>query len=181
MPALLNQVDGPIDRFTADGAYDKMAVYEAVIERGARVVVPPARKARISTKNTNSARARNETVEAMRELGRRQWKKESGYHQQARAENAFFRYKQLIGGRIKGRNSAAQATEVGVAINLLNRMLEIGADSESTDQRLASLRPEESCDNTAHSVAPVQDAHDLDTLLQRDAIEILSCLTRRER
>ncbi len=95
--------------------------------RGARVVVPPARKARISKENTSSARARNETVEAMRKLGRRRWKKESGYHGQARAENAFFRYKQLIGGRIRSRNSAAQATEVGVAINVLNRMLELGA------------------------------------------------------
>ena len=32
-----------------------------------------------------------------REVGRRQWKKESGYHRQARAENTFFRYKTIIG------------------------------------------------------------------------------------
>ena len=63
----------------------------------------------------------------MRELGRREWKKQAGYHQQARVENAFYRYKQIIGGRLRSRNIAAQATEVGLAINVLNRMLELGA------------------------------------------------------
>ena len=75
----------------------------------------------------SAARARNETVEAVRELGRRQWKKQSGYHQQARVENAFYRYKQLIGGRLRSRNIVAQATEVRLAINVLNRMLDLGA------------------------------------------------------
>ncbi len=127
VPDLLSQVSGVIERFTTDGAYDKTAVYEALIETGARIVVPPTRKARISKKNTSAARARNETVEAVRELGRREWKKAGGYHQQARVENAFYRYKQLIGGRLRSRNAAAQATEVGLSINALNRMLELGA------------------------------------------------------
>ncbi len=74
-----------------------------------------------------AARARNETVESVRELGRREWKKEAGYHQQARVENAFYRYKQLIGGRLRSRNSEAQAIEVRLAINVLNRMLKLGA------------------------------------------------------
>ncbi len=43
------------------------------------------------------------------------------------AEAAFYRYKQLIGGRLRSRNTAAQVTEVGLAINVLNRMLELGA------------------------------------------------------
>jgi len=78
-------------------------------------------------KNTSAARARNETVEAVRRLGLREWKKRSGYHQQGRFENAFYRYKKMIGGRLRGRNYAVQATEVGLAINVLNRMLELGA------------------------------------------------------
>ena len=75
----------------------------------------------------SAARARNETVEAVRELGRRQWKKQSGYHQRARVESAFYRHKQLIGGRLRSRNIVAQATEVRLAINVLNRMLDLGA------------------------------------------------------
>ncbi|MCZ6794356.1 MAG: IS5/IS1182 family transposase, partial [Planctomycetota bacterium] len=67
------------------------------------------------------------TVQAVRKLGRREWKKEAGYHQQARVENAFYRYKQFIGGRLRSRNIEAQATEIRLAVNVLNRMLELGA------------------------------------------------------
>ena len=127
VPDLLSQISGAIDRFTADGAYDKTAVYEALIERGAEVVVPSTKNARLSRNDAAEARARNATVESLRDLGRRQWKKHTGYHQQARVENAFYRYKQLIGGRLRSRNIAAQVTEVGLSINVLNRMLELGA------------------------------------------------------
>ena len=127
VPELLEQVDGKIDRFIADGAYDKTAVYDILTEKGVRVVVPPTRKARTSKEKTIVARARNVTVEAVRELARREWKKKSGYHQQARVENTFYRYKQLIGGRLRSRNIAAQDTEVKLAINILNRMLKFGA------------------------------------------------------
>ena len=64
---LLSQVSGEIERFIADGAYDKTAVYESLVERGAEIVVPPTSKARISKKNTSAARARNETVEAVQD------------------------------------------------------------------------------------------------------------------
>ncbi len=127
VPDLLSQVSGVIERFTADGAYDKTAVYEALSERGARVVVPPTRKARISKEKTSAARARNETVKAVRELGRREWKKAEGYHQQARVENAFYRYKKIIGGRLRNRSIDTQATEVRLAVYVLNRMLDLGA------------------------------------------------------
>ena len=66
-------------------------------------------------------------VESVREFGRREWKKRRRYYQQARVENSFYRYKQLIGGRLRSRNVAAQDTETGVAINVLNRMLALGA------------------------------------------------------
>ena len=47
VPQLLDQVDALLSRFTADGAYDRRAVYEAVLRAGAaaRVVVPPIRTA----------------------------------------------------------------------------------------------------------------------------------------
>ncbi len=124
---LLRQVKGRIERFTADGAYDKTAVYDLLTARRAEVVVPPTKNARVSKNSAAGARARNATVGSVRELGRREWKKEAGYHQQARVENAFYRYKQLIGGRLRSRNIAAQVTEVGLAINVLNQMLELGA------------------------------------------------------
>ena len=127
VPELLSQVSGAIDRFTGDGAYDKTAVYDLLTEREAEAVIPPTKNARVSRSGAAGARARNETVEAVQELGRREWKKQAGYHQQARVENAFYRYKQLIGGRLRSRNNEAQATKVRLATNVLNRMLKLGA------------------------------------------------------
>ena len=45
---LLNAVDGPLVRVTADAASDTVAVYETARARGATVVVPPARTANVS-------------------------------------------------------------------------------------------------------------------------------------
>ena len=45
---LLNAVEGPLVRVTADAAYDTVAVYETAGARGATVVVPPARTANVS-------------------------------------------------------------------------------------------------------------------------------------
>ena len=127
VPDLLDQVSDEVERFTADGAYDKTAVYDAVAKLGAKIVIPPVKGARVSKDATPGARARNETVEAVDDLGRREWRKQAGYHQQARVENAFFRYKQVIGGRLRSRRLNGQRSEVRIAIKILNRMLELGA------------------------------------------------------
>jgi hypothetical protein len=58
--------------------------------------------------------------------GRRPWKKESGYHPQARVETIFFRYKSVIGGRLRARPPESQEAEALIACTLLNRMFELG-------------------------------------------------------
>ena len=62
----------------------------------------------------------------IKEIGRRQWKKESGYHQQARVENTFFRYKTIIGGKLRARHPKSQKVEAIIACNILNRMTILG-------------------------------------------------------
>ena len=46
---------------------------------------------------------RDTALERIRQVGRREWEKESGYRQQARVENSFFRYKSVLGGGLKAR------------------------------------------------------------------------------
>ena len=70
--------------------------------------------------------ARDRTIERVNEIGRRRWKKESGYHRQGTVENAFFRYKTIIGGSLRGRHADAQQTETRIACNVLNRMAQLG-------------------------------------------------------
>ena len=87
---LLTAVEGPLVRVTADAASDTVAVYETARARGATVVVPPARTATVSGHGPRSP-ARDRTITWVKTLGRRQWKKASGYHRQGRVENTFFR------------------------------------------------------------------------------------------
>ena len=122
---LITAVEGTLARVTADAAYDTVAVYETAGARGATVVVPPVRTANVSRHGPRSA-ARDRTIRSAKTLGRRRWQKTSGYHFQARAENAFFRYKSIMGGRLRARHSKAQEIEASIACNILNRMTELG-------------------------------------------------------
>ena len=122
---LIDAVEGNISRFTADAAYDTIAIYEAADARGAEVVVPPTKTAAVSRRRRR-ARVRDRTIVRVKKIGRRQWKKESGYHRQARVENTFFRYKSIIGDRLRARYPMAQETEAAIACNILNRMTELG-------------------------------------------------------
>jgi len=126
VPDMLEQVDGGISLFVADAAYDTRPVYRALNERGATVVVPPTKTAVRSRRKRHGCSARDRTITRVRTVGRRQWKKESGYHRQARVENVFFRYKTILGGRLRARDPAAQVVEARVACNILNQMTELG-------------------------------------------------------
>jgi hypothetical protein len=41
-------------------------------------------------------------------------------------ENGFFRYKSVLGGGLKARNSIAQTREAMIGCHILNRMAELG-------------------------------------------------------
>ncbi len=122
---LIDEVTDDIERITADAAYDTLAFYDAAAVRGADVVVPPTRNAAVSQRRKSRWVARDRTVRRVKELGRRRWKRDSGYYRQARVENAFFRYKTIIGSRLRARDGRAQAVEALLACNVLNRMTEI--------------------------------------------------------
>ena len=107
---LIEAVNDDITRVTADAAYDTVAFYDAASVRGAIVAVPPARTARVSRRRPRSS-ARDRTITKVQRIGRRRWKKTSRYHQQARVENAFFRYKSLIGDSLRARTRGGRTTE----------------------------------------------------------------------
>ena len=62
----------------------------------------------------------------MKQIGRRRWKAEAGYYRQARVENAVFRYKAIIGGRLRARAPGGQQAEVLIACHILNQMTDLG-------------------------------------------------------
>jgi len=54
------------------------------------------------------------------------WQTSSGYTKRAKAETAMARFKQVIGDGLRSRTDERRATEVNVAVHVLNRMLELG-------------------------------------------------------
>ena len=129
LPDLLDQIEAPIRRFAADGAYDRRSISDRVGVTGTEdvvIVIPPCRSA-VSTRPTDGPWAQREAaLQRIRKVGRREWQKESGYRQQARVENGFFRYKSVLGGDLKASNSNAQAREAIIGCHILNRMAELG-------------------------------------------------------
>ncbi len=122
---LIKALDADIARVTADAAYDTIAFYDTATARGATGVVPPSKTAKVSRRRPRSS-ARDRTIKKVKKLGRRQWKKEAGYHRQARVENVFFRYKSIIGRGLRARTPGGQVAEALLACNVLNQMTERG-------------------------------------------------------
>ena len=122
---LIKAVDDDIVRVTADAAYDTIAFYDAAGTRGAAVVVPPNKTARVSLRRPRSS-TRDRTIQAVTQMGQRRWKKTSGYYRQARVENAFFRYKLIFGDALRARSTEGQVAEAIVACNVLNQMTDLG-------------------------------------------------------
>src|ERR671933_146574 len=125
---LLDQVEGAVASLTGDGAYDRADVYGAVAERHpeAAVVVPPRRDAVPSAAAESEPTQRDGHLRCIAQRGRRGWQKASGYNRRALAEAAVSRYKRVIGDALRSRTDRRQAVEVAVAVQALNRMLELG-------------------------------------------------------
>lgn len=125
---LLDQVTGSVASFTGDGAYDRDDVYGNLARRhpGTDVVVPPRSGAVPSRTADRAPTQRDRHLQVIAERGRRAWQKVSGYHRRALVEASIGRFKRVIGDALRSRTERRQATEVAVAVGVLNRMLELG-------------------------------------------------------
>ncbi|PHK92993.1 IS5/IS1182 family transposase, partial [Pseudoroseomonas rhizosphaerae] len=125
---LLDQIIAPVASFTADGAYDQDGVYAEVTTRhpDAAVIVPPRSSAVPSATAETAPTQRDQHLRAIAERGRMGWQKVSGYNSRALVEADISRFKRVIGGALRSRTDERRATEVAVAVSVLNRMLELG-------------------------------------------------------
>ncbi|WP_084698598.1 IS5 family transposase [Muricoccus aerilatus] len=125
---LLDQVADPTASFTVDGAYDQDGVYGEVAARhpDAVVIVPPRSSAVPSATAETAPTQRDHHLRAIAERGRMGWQKVSGYNWRALVEADISRFKRVIGGTLRSRTSGRRATEVTIAVGVLNRMLELG-------------------------------------------------------
>ena len=125
---LLDQVDGPVASFTADGAYDQDGVYGEVGARypEASVIVPPRSSAVPSERAETMPTMRDRHLQTIAEHGRMVWQKTSGYNWRALVEADISRFKRVIGDGLRSRTDRRRATDVAIAVKALNRMLELG-------------------------------------------------------
>ena len=125
---LLEQLAEAPASFTADGAYDRSAVLDAVLSRNTRAnfIVPPCKGAVPGPTATISPTQRDRRVLWVDEHGRMNWQKASSYNRRSKVEAAISRYKRVIGDTLKSIDDARRATEVAIAVKSLNRMSDLG-------------------------------------------------------
>jgi hypothetical protein len=125
---LLNQVTGSLISLTADGAYDQDSVYADVASRhpDAAVIVPPRCTAVLSEQAATEPTQRDRHLQCIAETSRMAWQKAPDYNKRAKVEAAIGRWKQVIGDGLRSRIDERRMTEVNVAVDVLNRMLELG-------------------------------------------------------
>ena len=91
-----------------------------------RVLVPPGRDAKLAPRPSAALEERNRNILSLRELGRREWHKRSGFSKRSMVENTIYRYKTIIGRGMRSRSLPGQRVEVQLASRILNTMARLG-------------------------------------------------------
>jgi len=124
---LLDQIEDPIVRVTADGAYDGAPTYQTIAAHGGSIeVVIPPRSTAVPSDEHDPPTQRDRHLTMITQRGRMAWQVATGYGQRSLVETTMGRYKALIGPRLRARGLTAQHTEAAIGVAVLNRMLAVG-------------------------------------------------------
>jgi hypothetical protein len=123
---LLKQIKDPIASFTGDKGYDQGSVYNHVLHHteDAQIIIHPRSNAVLSEKGKWNQRDRH--VQKILDEGVHKWRTESGYYQQSKVENTFYRYKTIIGRKLHARTEESREVEALLGCMVLNRFTELG-------------------------------------------------------
>ena len=129
LPGLLDQIDGPVQKFLADGAYDGEPTVTALTDRFGpliEVTIPPPKNAVLSPDAAQNPSIRDRHITEIEVHGRMAWQTSSGYNQRSRIKTQISRWKVVIGPKLKARSFENQKTEAKIGVRILNRMTEMG-------------------------------------------------------
>lgn len=131
---LLNDIDKPIEAMKGDGAYDRAPCYELAEQNEFKIIVPPQKNAKptyergdkINKRKKALLQQRDKTIEQIREVGRKEWKIKSGYHERSLAETIMFRIKAILGNRLTTRIFENQKVEAAIWCKIMNKITQLG-------------------------------------------------------
>jgi len=126
---LLGQIDEPVSRVLADGAYDGTStsgLLKARFGETVEIIIPPPKNATLSPQSSQDPTLRDRHISEIQVRGRMAWQASSGYNQRSRIETQIGRWKTVIGSKLKARCFENQQTEVKIGVAILNKMTELG-------------------------------------------------------
>ena len=124
--ALIEGIRVRIKSFRGDGAYDKQKVRKLLTTKEMEQIIPPQHNAVVSKTARSELSARDEAIKRIKQIGRKQWKQETGYHKRSIGEVAMYRYKTILGDKILARTFQNQQAEVRIGCLILNKMTKLG-------------------------------------------------------
>jgi hypothetical protein len=127
LPCLLDQIpaDEIIASVSGDGAYDTKDCHEAIAQRGAQAIIPTRKTPSPGKTGVLAPQPVMASLEATRRLGRKIWKKWSGYHRRSLVETKMRCFK-LLGECVMARDFDRQVAELQVRAAILNRFTRLG-------------------------------------------------------
>ena len=106
------------------------------------------------------------------------WQKDSGYNVRARVESQIGRWKRVIGDGLRFHTDEAQVTEVAIAVEVLNRMLDLGRPNPSASPERRQVRASFArCTSLQHAVSGMNAiAHAVEALDARSRNPVTSLM-----
>lgn len=134
LPGLLDQVDAPVTRFLADGAYGGAPTSDlpkVCFGDTVKVLIPPPKNAMPSPQSARDPSLRDRHIAETHARGRPAWQASDGYNQRSRADahpswtaaqstdgQGMGRWKGVIGSKLKAPNIGNQVVEVRIGVNV---------------------------------------------------------------
>lgn len=128
LPIILGRIkrSAKIGKVYGDKGYTSIACFDAIANCGGEAIIDIQRGLKFKAENSLGSKQRNDILLKMRSLGRKGWKKQSGYHRRSLVETQMFRWKKILGAGLSSRKLVNQVVEARIKAKILNKFTSIG-------------------------------------------------------
>jgi transposase len=138
LPEILEQLDSKVVSGSLDMAYDTYNCRKALIDKGAKQIIPPKKNARLSKDNRNIKSAnkavlkerddainfiRYNTINGDTNAARKYWKEKVGYHSRSLVETTMYQIKSHTSDVLTNRREDTRKTQALIKCKIVNMMI----------------------------------------------------------